>query len=187
MLLLLLLLPPSCSSFLVTVGLEGEERRNGSTLQLSHTSTSFTLWCEGGEEWDVCKWYRPGFAPPSPSSPDCCSCYSSTSPSCSCPTTSLSPWAVGREGRRCRLTLGPLDTRDSGWWRCALSPVNSNNGSTFTQVAVARRDMVQPVVVFDPGEVEVEEGQETRLNCTVERLESGGRPRVGWGVGGGGE
>ena len=183
-LLLLLLHLSTPSGLTVTIGLEGQgSRANGSFIQLAPSSVG--LWCQSQPSWDLCKWYRPGFSQPAPDSDSCtCYCKSSTSPcDCSCPSTSLSPWQISRSSSgNCLLSLSGLDARDSGWWRCALTPRNSGGtNDTFGEVMLHREGMVEPEIVLSPGQVDLVEGQEQLLNCSVERIVSAGqeehRPR----------
>ena len=184
-LLLLLLHLSTPSGLTVTIGLEGQgSRANGSFIQLAPSSVG--LWCQSQPSWDLCKWYRPGFSQPAPDSDSCtCYCKSSTSPcDCSCPSTSLSPWKISRSSSgNCLLSLSGLDARDSGWWRCALTPRNSGGtNDTFGEVMLHREGMVEPEIVLSPGQVDLVEGQEQLLNCSVERIVSAGQPSTGWAV-----
>ena len=188
-LLLPLLLTSTSSGLIVTIGLQGQsERSNGSLVQLGPSSVG--LWCQSQPTWDVCKWYRPGFSQPEPN-PDSCTCYcqdpSPLSPcTCSCPSTSLSPWQISRStSGTCLLSLSTLDARDSGWWRCSLTPRNSGGtNATFGEVMLRREGMQAPEIVLNPAEVNLVEGEEQILSCSVERLVSAGQPSTGWTVGG---
>ena len=47
-----------------------------------------------------------------------------------------------------------------------------------------REGIEAPEIILNPGEVNLVEGEEQRLTCSVDRLVSAGQPSTGWSVGG---